>query len=113
MNVLSGSANFNETANGLPYAANLTAVGPFPPVWVNPLGQTLAPQPNIAFAPQIWNRSIRSTTRSMAWALAAGFGFKLTRRAAEYLNRRGRMGLDPDQLDALKDWEPTSIQRRC
>jgi integrase len=30
----------------------------------------------------------------------------LPRRAAEYLNRRGRMDIDPDQLDALKDWEP-------
>jgi opacity protein-like surface antigen len=91
MNVLSGSANFNETANGQTYAANLTAVGAFPPVWVNPLGQTLAPQPNIAFAPQIWNRSIHSTTYSMAWALAAGFGFKLTPSATldigyRYLN---------------------------
>ena len=91
MNVLSGSANFNETANGQTYAANLTAVGPFPPVWVNPLGQTLAPQPNIAFAPQIWNWSIHSTTYSMAWALAAGFGFKLTPSATldigyRYLN---------------------------
>jgi opacity protein-like surface antigen len=91
MNVLSGSANFNETANGQTYAANLTAVGAFPPVWVNPLGQTLAPQPNIAFAPQIWNRSIHSTTYSMAWALAAGLGFKLTPSATldigyRYLN---------------------------
>jgi opacity protein-like surface antigen len=47
-------------------------------VWVNALGQTLAPQPNIAFAQEFWNRSIRSTTWSMAWALAAGVGYKLT-----------------------------------
>jgi opacity protein-like surface antigen len=91
MTTLSGSANFNETANGLPYAANLTAVSPFPPVWVNAQGQTLAPQPNIAFAPQFWDRSIRSTTWSMAWALAAGVGFKLTPSATldigyRYLN---------------------------
>jgi opacity protein-like surface antigen len=78
MNTLTASANYNETANGLPYAANLTAVAPFPPVWVNALGQTLAPQPNIAFAQEFWNRSIRSTTWSMAWALAAGVGYKLT-----------------------------------
>jgi opacity protein-like surface antigen len=91
MNVLSGSANFNETANGQTYAADLTAVGGFPLVWVNPTGQTLAPQPNIAFAPQFWDRSIHSTTYSMAWALAAGFGFKLTPSATldigyRYLN---------------------------
>jgi opacity protein-like surface antigen len=78
MNTLSGAVGYNETANGLPYAANLTAVGAFPPVWVNTQGQTLAPQPNIAFGPQFWNRSIRTTTWSMAWALAAGVGYKIT-----------------------------------
>ena len=90
MNTLSGSAGFNETANGAVYAADLTGTGS-PQVWVNSQGQTLAPQPNIAFAPQFWNRSIRSTTWSMAWALAAGFGFKLTPSATldigyRYLN---------------------------
>ena len=91
MNTLSGSANFNATATGQTYAADLTAFGGFPPVWVNTQGQTLAPQPNIAFAPQFWNRSIRSTTWSMAWALSAGVGFKLTPSATldigyRYLN---------------------------
>lgn len=91
MNTLSGSASFNETANGLPYAANLTPVGAFPPVWVNAFGQELSPQPGVAFGPQFWNRSIRSTTWSMAWALAAGVGFKLTPSATldigyRYLN---------------------------
>ena len=90
MNVLSASANFNETANGQPYAADLTAAG-FPPVWVNSQGQALAPQPNIAFAPQYWNRSINSTTYTMAWALAAGIGFRLNPSATldvgyRYLN---------------------------
>ncbi len=78
MNTLTANVNYNETANGQTYAANLTAVGPFPPVWVNNQGQALAPQPNIAFGPQFWNRSIRTTTWSMAWALAAGIGYKIT-----------------------------------
>jgi opacity protein-like surface antigen len=78
MNTLTGSVNYNETANGLPYVANLTPFGATPQVWVNPQGQTLAPQPNIAFGPQFWNRSIRTTTWSMAWALAAGVGYKIT-----------------------------------
>jgi opacity protein-like surface antigen len=78
MDTLTASSNYNETANGQPYAANLTAVAPFPPVWVNTQGQTLAPQPNVSFAPQFWNRSIHSTTWSMAWALAAGVGYKIT-----------------------------------
>jgi opacity protein-like surface antigen len=78
MNTLTGNVNYNETANGQTYVANLTAVPPFPPVWVNTQGQALAPQPNIAFGQQFWNRSIRTTTWSMAWALAAGVGYKIT-----------------------------------
>jgi len=78
MNVVSGSAGFNETANGAVYGANLTSTGAFPSVWVNSAGQTLTPQPGIAFAPQFWNRSVSSTTYTMAWALSAGVGYKLT-----------------------------------
>jgi opacity protein-like surface antigen len=78
MNTLTGSVNYNETANGQPYTANLTAIPPIPPVWVNTQGQALAPQPNIAFGPQFWNRSIRTTTYSMAWALGAGIAYKIT-----------------------------------
>jgi opacity protein-like surface antigen len=78
IDTLTASANHTETANGQPYAANLTAVGPFPPVWVNAQGQTLTPQPNVPFAQQFWNRSISSTTYSMAWALGAGVGYKIT-----------------------------------
>jgi opacity protein-like surface antigen len=78
MDTLTATANYNETANGQPYAANLTPVGGFPPAWVNAQGQTLAPQPNVTFAPQFWDRSIRTTTWSMAWALAAGVGYRIT-----------------------------------
>jgi opacity protein-like surface antigen len=78
MNTLTASSSYTETANGQPYVANLTPVPPFPPVWVNTQGQTLAPQPNVTFGQQFWNRSIRSTTWSMAWALAAGVGYKIT-----------------------------------
>ena len=87
MNVLSANANFNETANGLPYAADLTSTG-FPQAWVNSQGQALSPQPNIAFAPQFWNRSFHSTTYTMAWALAAGIGFKLNPSATIDLGYR-------------------------
>jgi opacity protein-like surface antigen len=91
MNVLQGSLNAYETANGQPYVADLTSTGAFPQVWVNPQGTPIAPQPNIAFAPQFWNRSISSTTYTMAWALAAGIGFKLNPSATldvgyRYLN---------------------------
>jgi opacity protein-like surface antigen len=88
-----GSLNFYQTSNAQPYAANLTNPNPLvvPSVWVGPTGQALAPQPNIAFAPQIWNRSFSSTTYRAAWALMAGVGFQLSPSATldvgyRYLN---------------------------
>ena len=91
MNVLSGSLNTYENANGLPYAANLTPVGAYPQIWLDPYGNPIAPQPNIAFAQQNWSRSINSTTYTFAWALMAGIGFQLNPSATleigyRYLN---------------------------
>ena len=77
VNSLSGNFSANETANGLPYAANLSPIGAYPQVWLDSYGNAVAPQPNIAFAPQNWNRSINATTYTFAWALSAGFGFQL------------------------------------
>ena len=78
INTMSGSLNFNETANGQPYAADLTPTGTYPQLWINQFGRLINPQPNIAFAQQNWNRSISSTTYSFAWALSAGIGYQLT-----------------------------------
>jgi opacity protein-like surface antigen len=78
INTMSGSLDFNETANGQTYAADLTQVGYYPQLWINQYGTPINPQPNIAFAPQNWNRSFSSTTYSFAFALAAGLGFQLT-----------------------------------
>ena len=78
MSFLQGSSSFIESANGLGYAANLTNHGPYPSVWVNSAGQPIAPQPNIPFTPQNWNRTINSTTYRFAWSLAAGVSFQLS-----------------------------------
>jgi opacity protein-like surface antigen len=91
MNVMTGSLNAYESAGGLPYAANLTPTGAFPQVWVDPSGNPIAPQPNIAFTQQNWSRSISWTTYTFAWALAGGFGFQLNPSATldigyRYLN---------------------------
>ncbi|MBV8796506.1 MAG: porin family protein [Hyphomicrobiales bacterium] len=91
INTMSGSLNFNETANGLPYAANLTPTGAYPQLWLDQFGTLISPQPNIAFTQQNWNRTFSSTTYSFAWALAAGLGFQLTPSATldvgyRYLN---------------------------
>ncbi len=77
MNVMSGSLNYYQTANGQVYAADLTPTGAYPQIWLNPYGAPITPQPNIAFAPQNWTRSIKATTYTAAWALSAGVGFQL------------------------------------
>jgi opacity protein-like surface antigen len=82
MSFMQGSSSFVETANGFGYAANLTNAGGFPSVWVNSAGQPIAPQPNIPFTAQNWNRTINSTTYRFAWSLAAGFSFQLNPSAA-------------------------------
>lgn len=91
MNVMSGSLNYYETANGQPYAADLSPTGAYPQIWLSPYGQPISPQPNISFAPQNWNRSINATTYTAAWALSAGIGFQLNPSATldigyRYLN---------------------------
>jgi opacity protein-like surface antigen len=91
INTMSGSLNFNETANGQPYAADLTPTGYYPQLWIDQFGNLINPQPNIAFTQQNWNRSFSSTTYSFAFALSAGFGFQLTPSATldigyRYLN---------------------------
>jgi opacity protein-like surface antigen len=91
MNVMHGSLNYFETANGQPYAADLTPTGTFPQIWLNQYGQAIAPQPNIAFAPQNWNRTISATHYTFAWALSAGIAFQLNPSASldigyRYLN---------------------------
>ena len=91
MNVLQGSFNAYQTADGQAYAPNLTPAGGFPQIWVNPQGQPISPQPAIAFGQQYWSRSISSTTYTFAWALSAGFGFQLNPSATldigyRYLN---------------------------
>ena len=68
-----------------------TGIAPVPAVWVNPLGQPIAPQPAIAFTQQNWSRLYRATTYNLAWALSAGFGFQLNPSATldigyRYLN---------------------------
>ena len=87
----SGSLAFFETANGQPYAANLSPTGTYPQLWVDQYGNVINPQPKIAFTTQNWNRTIQSTKYSIAVALMAGFGFQLTPSATldigyRYLN---------------------------
>ena len=91
LNTLSGNLVYNETANGQPYAANLSPTGTYPQIWVNSAGAPVSPQPKIAFTTQNWNRTISSTRWSFAYDLMAGIGIKLTPSATldigyRYLN---------------------------
>lgn len=88
VSTMQGRLNYYETANGQPYGADLTPVGAYPLVWVDPYGSPIAPQPAIPFAPQNWNRTINSTTVGFAWALMAGFSYQLTPSVAIDLGYR-------------------------
>jgi opacity protein-like surface antigen len=77
MNVMSGSVNYYQS-NGQFYTADLSQTIPgVPKVWVDPNAQALVPQPNIPFTQQMWSRSFSATTYTLAWSLAAGFGFQI------------------------------------
>ena len=87
----SGSLSFFETANGQPYAADLSPTGAFPQQWVTLSGARVTPQPQIAFTTQNWNRTISSTKYSLAIALMAGVGIQISPSATldigyRYLN---------------------------
>ncbi len=85
----SGSLTYAKSSDGTPYRANLTPTGAYPFVWVNPVsGAMVNPQPNIAFAPQNWDRSFKSTKYSFAFDLMAGIGIALTPNATLDLSYR-------------------------
>jgi len=91
-NTTSGSVAYTETVGGASYVGNLTTTGAAPQVWVNPTtGVPLTTQPNVPFTNQVWDRSIRSTKYTMAWALMAGVGIQISPSATldigyRYLN---------------------------
>jgi opacity protein-like surface antigen len=84
----SGTLTYAKSSDGSPYRADLTATGTYPQLWVNSAGTVLNPQPKIAFAPQNWDRSFKSTKYSMAIALMGGIGIALTPNATLDLSYR-------------------------
>jgi len=78
VNYATGALNYFETANGSPYRANLTPNGTTPYIWRYPNGTAVNPAPNIAFNGQNWDRIIKSTHYSFAFALMAGIGYQLS-----------------------------------
>jgi opacity protein-like surface antigen len=92
MNITSGSVAY--TTGGTSYSADLVPTPTTPPTqqtWVNAGGTPLSPQPNVPFTNQVWDRSIHSTKYTMAWALMAGVGIRMSPSATldigyRYLN---------------------------
>jgi opacity protein-like surface antigen len=82
------SLAYVQSSNGAPYRADLTPTGAYPHLWVTPYGAVVNPQPNIAFAPQNWDRSFKSTKTNLAIALTAGLGIALTPNATLDLSYR-------------------------
>ncbi|MBK9081652.1 MAG: porin family protein [Rhizobiales bacterium] len=71
--------NYTRTSDGQPYAADLTPVGTYPLVWLNPLnGAAINPQPGVAFGPQNWDRKTSRSSLKMAWALMGGFSYDIS-----------------------------------
>jgi opacity protein-like surface antigen len=91
VNITSGSVAYTENVGGASYSANLSNTGTVPQTWVNSSGVPLSPQPNVAFANQVWDHAIHSTKYAPAWALMAGVGIKISPSATldigyRYLN---------------------------
>lgn len=76
-----GSVNYTKTSDGTPYAADLTPSAPTPAIWMDAFGNPIAPQPNISFAPQNWDRSVRSRNYNLAWSLMAGVAIDVSQNA--------------------------------
>ncbi len=85
----SGALAYTKASDGSAYRADLSQTGTFPLVWVNPVtGAPISPQPKIAFAPQNWDRTLKSSKYSLAIALTAGVGISLTPNATIDLSYR-------------------------
>lgn len=76
-----GSVNYTKTSDGTPYAADLTPASPTPAIWMDASGNPITPQPNISFAPQNWDRSVRSRNYNFAWSLMAGVAIDVSQHA--------------------------------
>ncbi|MBX9741490.1 MAG: outer membrane beta-barrel protein, partial [Beijerinckiaceae bacterium] len=76
-----GSVNYVKTSDGTPYAADLTVTTAAPQLWIDAFGNLIAPQPNIAFAKQNWDRAVRSRNYNFAWSLMAGVAVDISQHA--------------------------------
>ena len=114
-NVMSGTLQYYETANGQPYRADLSPTGTFPHEWVDLAGNPITPKPNVTFAPQNWDRVITSTKYTPAWALMAGVGIQISSSATldlgyRYLNTGVSNALVNTQTGAVIKQNNTSQQ---
>ena len=87
---VTGNYNWIDTANNGPYNGNLVAPGGFPIIWMDAFGN-LAPAHQ--FGVQSRARSLSQTKFNFAWALMAGFAYKISPNAKiEFSYRYLNMG---------------------
>lgn len=94
-----GALNYYKTADGSPYAADLSPADGYPLIWVSKwTGNPVFPQPGVAFAQQYWDRSLSKSSWKFAWNLLAGFSYDLAQNMKidvgyRYLNAGKYVGL--------------------
>ena len=83
-----GSINYYKTSDGSIYNANLSPVGGFPLVWLDPSGrnataQAIVPTTGlpVAFAQQNWAKIVNKTKYNLAFALMGGIAYNITSHA--------------------------------
>jgi opacity protein-like surface antigen len=113
-----GSLTYATPLNGGSYRADLSPTGTFPLVWVNPASlSAVNPQPKIAFAPQNWDQSLKTTKYSLAIAFMGGVGIALTPHATldlgyRYLNLGSTSYIENPQTGATLSQKNTSQEVR-
>jgi opacity protein-like surface antigen len=109
----SGAVSYTKTSDGTPYAADLSPADGYPLIWVDKWGGDPLPvQPNIAFAPQYWDRNVGKGAWKFAWALFAGASYDLSEtfkidvgyrylNSGKYTGLAGFSGATPKSYDLI------------
>ena len=95
----SEALNYTKTSDGSPYAADLSAFGDYPNIWVDAYGKKITSwtdaagvvhpgEPPVPFAKQTWNRQANKTTFNLAWSLMGGVAYDITQQLKSELSYR-------------------------
>ncbi|MBY6241038.1 outer membrane protein [Methylosinus sp. Sm6] len=107
----SGAVSYYKTSDGSPYAADLSPTDGYPLAWIN-LQNGNYENPNLAWAPQNWNRNVSKSSWKFAWALFAGASYDLSENfkidigyrflnSGKYTGLAGFSGATPKSYDLI------------